>query len=182
MSKLVDDISSILNLKSLSSTPEVVQQYLTRLSEGYLTRDENNETHFCVYFAAFDPETDRVFVGHHKKSGLWLFNGGHIDKDETTRQTLRREIGEEWGNKIRMQEDSLARPELLTVTQIDSLKQTCKTHYDIWYFVWVHEDTFNPEKSKLDKEFYEARWMTLDEARKLITDPATLTAIDFLDK
>lgn len=46
MSKLADDINAILNLKDLGTTPEVVQQYLSRLSEGSLTRDENNETHF----------------------------------------------------------------------------------------------------------------------------------------
>ena len=180
--KLTAEINSIVSLREIVVTEEVRRSFIQRLSEGQLTRDENPETHFCVYFAAFDPKTDRVFIGHHKKSGFWLFNGGHIDEGETTRVTLRREIGEEWGEGIKMQEDSLARPELLTITQIDNPKVKCKTHYDIWYFVWVNEATFNPEKGKLDKEFYETRWVTLDEARKLVIDPATLIAINYLEK
>lgn len=159
---------------------EIKQEYLRRLTEGLPTRDENPQTHYCVYFAGFSPDRE-VFIGHHRKSGLWLFNGGHIDKGEIANEALVREIGEEWGAP-NMSEDAVRGPELLTITKIDNPKQTCKTHYDIWHFIRLDKDTFNPDQDKLSKEFHETRWVTLDEARELITDPSTLEAIDYLEK
>ncbi|QQG47323.1 MAG: NUDIX domain-containing protein [Candidatus Woesebacteria bacterium] len=177
--RLVTEITSIV--ETTDSVSEIKQEYLRRLTEGLLTRDENPQTHYCVYFAGFSPEDREVFIGHHKKSGLWLFNGGHIDKGETPTEALRREIGEEWGNP-NMPEDAVGKPELLTITKIDNPKQTCKTHYDIWHFIWLDKNTFNPDPEKLAKEFHETRWITLDEAKKLITDPSTLEAIEYLEK
>lgn len=182
--RLANEINNILSTE-IVVTNEVRQQYLQRLAEGKPTRDENPQTHFCVYFAGFDPKTSEVFVGHHKKSGLWLFNGGHIDEGETPTEALFREIGEEWGDAktIGLPEDAVGRPELLTITEMDNpTKQTCRRHYDIWHFVWADRNTFRPDQEKLDKEFHETRWVTLDEARKLVTDPSTLEAIDYLEK
>jgi 8-oxo-dGTP pyrophosphatase MutT (NUDIX family) len=182
--RLVNEINNIFSTE-VSVTEEVRKAYLQRLTEGQLTRDENPQTHFCVYFAGFSPETNEVFIGHHKKSGLWLFNGGHIDEGETPTEALFREIGEEWGDvkQIGLPEDAVGKPELLTITEIDNpTKQKCRRHYDIWHFVWADKNTFRPDQSKLDKEFHETRWVSLDEAKSLITDPSTLEAIDHLDK
>lgn len=44
--------------------------FLERAQQGAPTRDENPQTHFCVYFAAYDPVAQKVFIGHHKKSGF----------------------------------------------------------------------------------------------------------------
>lgn len=182
--RLATEINNILSTE-IEVVDAVRQEYLRRLGEGNYTRDEDPKTHFCVYFAGFDPKTDEVFIGHHKKSGLWLFNGGHIDQGETPREALFREIGEEWGEieRLGLPEDAVGKPELLTITEIDNpTKQTCTRHYDIWHFVWADRNSFRPDQEKLDKEFHETRWVTLDEARELITDHSTLEAISYLDK
>lgn len=154
------------------------RQFAERLdADPNLTRDENPYTHFCVYFAAYDPESKQVFVGHHKKSRLWLFNGGHIDKGETLQKALEREIGEEWG--LEMKAEDIGEPQLLTITEINNpTKQTCTKHYDIWYFVPVDKKSFIPDKNLLAKEFYTTNWMTPEEARAVITDLSTLEAIN----
>lgn len=159
---------------------EVTEKFLQRIPEGNLTRDENPYTHFCVYFAAFDPSKRNVFVGHHKKSGLWLFNGGHIDKGEDLSSALEREIGEEWGIKIPL--ENIGRPLLLTITEIPpNQKQICQTHYDIWYFVPSSKDAVKFNQELLAKEFFETRWLTIQDARTLITDPSTLKALVLLE-
>ncbi|QQG43410.1 MAG: NUDIX domain-containing protein [Candidatus Daviesbacteria bacterium] len=161
--------------------PEVTERYLQRISEGNLTRDENPYTHFCVYFAAFDPHKKSVFVGHHKKSGLWLFNGGHIDRGEGISDALVRESGEEWGVKIPIED--VKRPLLLTITQIPAnQKQICKTHYDIWCFVPSDEDTARFNQDLLAKEFFETRWLSIPNARSRITDLSTLKALALLEQ
>lgn len=163
-----------------TATNQDRQAFLKRLSQGKLTRDENPETHFCVYFAGVDTGNKQVFLGHHKKSNLWLFNGGHIDQVETPEQAVLREIGEEWGVPLTLNDLSALR--LLTVTNIvDSSKIICKVHYDIWFFAPLAVDAFRPDKKLLQTEFYENKWLTLKEARVKAVDPNTLLALDFIE-
>ena len=152
------------------------EEFLRRIGEGKLTRDENPVTHFGVYFAGFDPAAGEVLVGRHKKSDLWLFNGGHIDRGETLGETLAREMSEEWGF-VHSAAKTLE-PSLLTITEITNDRQACRRHYDIWYFVSVNKTSFSPNEAKLAKEFHEIKWAVFAEARKLITDSNTLMALD----
>lgn len=159
----------------------IAQEFISRASEGQLARDENPYTHFCVYFAGFDPAGRKVFIGHHKKSGLWLFNGGHMDEGETPEESLDREMGEEWGLKVGLNE--IGEPKLLTITPINNpTKQKCTSHYDIWYFVPLSESGFKPDQDLLATEFHTTGWKTINDARALITDPNTLKAIDEFEK
>lgn len=144
--------------------------------------DEDPISHLCAFFPAYDPNTKKVFIGRHIRSGIWLFNGGHVDKGETLTEALEREINEEWGPQIRIRK--IEEPSLLTITAIQKKmkNRACKTHYDIWSFVEVNERTFNPEEKKLKEEFYETRWLNPDEAKKRITDPNTRKALEVLEK
>lgn len=160
---------------------EVGREFFRRLEKGKLTRDENPVSHYCVYFAAYDPKAREVFIGHHKKSGLWLFNGGHIDEGESPAETLVREAMEEWGQEWKAEE--VPNPSLLTITEIDiSTKQTCRRHYDIWYLLPVNRSTFEVDGDKLAKEFHETGWKSIGEVRTLITDPNTLEAVDVIEE
>ena len=122
----------------------------------------------------------QLFIGHHIKSGLWLFNGGHIDAGETAEQTLLREMGEEWGLQIAL--DDTGEPQLLTITEIRKpVNYPCKRHYDIWYFVPVDQHTFAPDPPLLAKEFHRIEWLSPAQARKRITDPNTLQAVTLIE-
>lgn len=168
----------IKNLNNTSSYDEaVIRAFHKRLNRGRLTRDEDDKTHFCVYFLAYDPKAKEVFVGLHKKSGLWLFTGGHIDKGETLEKAVVREVWEEWGQKMAL--SNIDKPALLTITEINNpTKQTCTRHYDIWYFFKVDKDNFVVDNNKLIKEFHEISWKGFSDAGKLIIDPSTLKALD----
>lgn len=158
---------------------EMVKRFLVRIREGELTKEENPKSHFCAYFAAYDPVAKKVFIGHHKKSGLWLFNGGHIDGDETIKESLIREIGEEWG--LDGSKFEINPPTFFTITEIDNpTKQPCNFHYDIWCFVKIDKNKFKPSDANLSEEFHEYGWKDLEEARKLATGN-TLDAIDFIE-
>lgn len=178
MQNLATELKDLL--RDYFSGNELADKFLQRIEEGSLTRDENPKSHFCAYFAAFDPQAKEVFIGHHKKAGLWLFNGGHIDEGETIRETVMREIGEEWG--LDGQDFEIKAPALLTITEINNpTKQPCNFHYDLWCFISVNKGTFNPVETKLMGEFHEAGWKSLEEARSLIKDKSTLQAIDFVE-
>jgi len=167
--------------EQVAGEDEIKTKFSNRAEEDALTRDENPTTHFCVYFAAYDPENQQVFIGHHKKSGLWLFNGGHIDEGEMPIEALEREVREEWGENIQLK--GSYEPSLLTITEINNpTKQKCRFHYDIWYFIPLNKDTFAPEESLLEKEFHQTGWKALPEARQLIKDTNTLLALDEIEK
>lgn len=176
--KLVQEIRKLLS--DILSNEEVILKFKKNLAGGKLTRDENPENHFCAYFAACDYKSKQFFVGHHIKSGLWLFNGGHIDKNETLRETVAREIDEEWGLDIN--DLKVEAPALLTTTEINNpTKQKCRLHLDIWHFIDVDKNKFKPDPLKLAEEFHSVEWIGLERARQLITDKSTLSAIDFIE-
>lgn len=179
MSNTIENIIKLI--ESIDVEDGVKQKFLRRINEGSLTREENQGNHFCVYFAAIDLIAKKVFIGHHIKSGLWLFNGGHMDKGESPIETAKREISEEWGQNINILDDYL--PTFLTITKINNpIKQKCKCHYDVWNFIKVNKNTFLPDKDSLNAEFSETGWKNIQEARELIIDPNTLLALKKIEE
>lgn len=156
--------------------PQASKHYLERLTEGNpLTRDEGGLFHFCVYFLPYNPKAKQIFIVHHKKSGLWLSPGGHIDKGELLLNALNREIGEELGIKNFFAE--LPQPFLITVTPIDNPAQpSCKEHLDIWFLVETDGSNFNVDP----QEFHSTKWVSLDEAAKILTDKNNLKALELI--
>jgi len=79
---------------------EVREDFQVLLESGKYIREEDAKKHFSVYFLPYNPKTKQVFIVHHKKSGLWLSPGGHIDSGESPLDTLKREVREEVGLEI----------------------------------------------------------------------------------
>jgi len=175
MSTIYEQVKSVIDA-SICKNEAVFNRYLERIERGKFSRDENGESHFCVYFLPYNSATNKIFIVDHKKSGLWLAPGGHIDKNETLLQTLNREINEELGvmNKI---QDSV-RPFLLTITLIDRPPHPCREHLCIWFRFESDGLDFKIDLS----EFYETKWVTIEEARKIVTDPATIEGLDKMEQ
>ncbi len=171
---LAEQIKQIAN-DFIEKEPQVAKRYLARLEENNeLTRDENNPSHFCIYFLPYNSKTKQFFITHHKKSGLWLCPGGHINKGELLLDALNREIKEELGVANYFPE--LSKPFLITTTPINNPIQPCKEHLDIWFLLETDGSNFNVDP----QEFHSTKWMTLDEARKIVTDKANLKAFDVI--
>lgn len=168
-------IAKILN-GSICDSPETFNAYTQRMKEGAPTRDENPKSHFCVYFLPYNSKNRNVLIVHHKKSGLWLSPGGHIDKNESLLEALNREIGEELGVKEFFEDEPL--PFLLTITQIENVVHPCKTHYDVWYLIPTDGSNFNLDPA----EFHDTKWLDIKQAKKIVGDQPNRTALEIIDK
>ena len=170
-SNLESDIGSVLDR---CCDVFVRDEFEQRLGQGGLTRDENERSHCCVYFVPFNRQMGELLIGDHKKSGLWLMPGGHIDKRESLLCALNREINEELGVA-----DFFSRsdPFLLTVTDIVGGNITCKKHFDVWHLMDTDGSDFEVDYS----EYHEVRWVSIEKARNMIIDPASLRALAVLE-
>ena len=153
---------------------DVRNEFLQRIERGRLTRDENSENHFCTGVFPFNPDTHQVFLVHHKKSGLWIAPGGHIDLGEIPSETIQREVKEELG----LNTPPLEGPFLFTVNDLHSLTQICQKHYEIWYVLLTDGKGFDIN----DREFHETRWVNFEQAKELITDQCNLFALQTLEE
>jgi 8-oxo-dGTP pyrophosphatase MutT (NUDIX family) len=173
--RLTNQIRKIL-VPSLCDKKETYRRFLRRIDEGNLVRSENEKSHFCVYFLPYNPITRKIFIVHHKKAGLWLTTGGHIEKGESVVETLIREIKEELG--LELVPEQIGNPFLLTITEINNPPQVCRAHFDIWYLIPTDGENFNLDL----EEFYESKWVSLRQARKVVTEPNHLKAFVLLEK
>ena len=152
---------------------DVVNYFEILLKHEIVTRDEGSTLHICSYFVAYNPETGKVLLSHHLKSGLWLITGGHIDPDEMPREAVVREWQEELGAEI--QDEDVQGPFFVSITPIvyNPKQPACSVHYDMWFYVESDASDFNYE----EKELGEVRWVTFEEARTLSTDGNTRKAL-----
>ena len=89
------------------------------------------DTHLVSYFILIDSLTNKLLLVDHKKAGLWLPAGGHVEPNEHPKETIKREIIEELG----VEGDFLIKdPVFLTVTE--TVGQTAG-HIDVslWYIL-----------------------------------------------
>ncbi len=85
--------------------------------------------HLVSYFILLDPSYQQVLLVDHRKSGLWLPSGGHVEPGEHPRATVEREAQEELRIAAQF---FLPDPLFLTVTQ--TVGQTAgHTDVSLWY-------------------------------------------------
>lgn len=154
--------------REVCHSAEVYESYIRRMKQDRLLRSQDPASHFCVYFLPYHPPTNEVFLVHHKKSGLWLSPGGHVEPGETLEDAVRREAMEELHVSVRR----VREPFLLTRTDIDSPTQECKSHYDVWYLLPMKKTGIVPSAT----EFTKSRWVSVQHVDTVLNDVNNLAA------
>jgi 8-oxo-dGTP pyrophosphatase MutT (NUDIX family) len=94
---IFDVISMITPFDALEENQ--IQETLAWIESGEpifrIQKPDIPNKHLVSYFLLFDEIALKVLLVDHKKSGLWLPAGGHVEIDEDPYQTVRRECLEE---------------------------------------------------------------------------------------
>lgn len=154
--QLIEDLRSVDYVNK-----SILDAFKERIAEHAFSKDENEKDHFGAFFIPYHSPTNSVYMGHHQKSGVWLLPGGHVDKDESPLQTVQREYAEELGQPLSNEPITLVNVE---ITHPRNDGYSCVTHYDYWFRIDVSQRIpYNFSQ----REYYTARWVTIEEARRL---------------
>jgi 8-oxo-dGTP pyrophosphatase MutT (NUDIX family) len=86
--------------------------------------------HLVAYFAVLDVASRKLLLVDHRKSGLWLPSGGHVEPGEDPVTTVKREAEEELSLQAVLLDDA---PVFLTVTE--TVGQGTHTDVSLWFAV-----------------------------------------------
>ena len=117
--------------------------------------------HLVVYFIPVDTANGCLLLGDHRKSGLWLPPGGHVEEGEDPHQAVIRETREELGIAAQFHpEFGGGKPFFLTVTPTNNANSHLDV--DLWFVLRAERDApLFPDA----REFKGVRWFGLDEQR-----------------
>ena len=112
--------------------------------------------HLIVYFVPVDAGGRCLLLGDHRKSGLWLPPGGHVEDGEDPREAVLREADEELG----IVAEPVDGPFFLTVTPTNGASSHLDV--DLWFVLQVPRGApLTPDP----REFKSVRWFGLDDQR-----------------
>lgn len=159
-------IEELSRFKGKSVDKNTRNRFLEKIkSTDKLTKNVNSDEHICSFFIPVNRQTGSVYLGHHIKANSWIPPGGHINELEHPVETVIREFFEELGHKIDKNKIS---PLNLSIKDIsDNPRNPCKVHYDLWYVV----DSPKTDFAFIKREYYDARWMTINEAMEVMNIP-----------
>lgn len=116
-------------------------------------------THLVSYFVVLDEDRLELLLVAHRKAGLWLPAGGHVEHEEDPWQTVVRECREELHVPAVPSRISGGRPFFLTVTPV--VDDDCShTDVSLWYVLSAARSTV---MSFDHGEFDAIRWVNPEQ-------------------
>lgn len=122
---------------------------------------------------------NKVLLHLHKKLGIWLPVGGHIDRDELPQEAALREIKEEAGLEVKLYNSDkpiemgdvkqLFCPMHILLENINQFHQ----HIDFIYFATANTFKVSPQ----DSETNNLKWFTLAEIKEFAGAPESVKAL-----
>ena len=120
-----------------------------------LDRADDPPQHLVAYFSLYDVAQQKLLLVDHKKAGLWLPSGGHVEPNEHPHVTVQREIVEELGIDAAF---LMPTPFFLTVSPTVG---TVAPHTDVSLWYLLHGDATR-EMWFDGAEFHSVAWFALD--------------------
>lgn len=165
--RLVDEIEPLDDLERRHR--DDARAWLSATSDVYrrTTSPVAPRKHLVSYFLLVDAGNDAFLLGEHRKSGLWLPSGGHVEPGEDPVETVRRECVEELGIEANFEALAGERPVFITVTQTRAAAADQHTDVSLW-FLLAHSrhEPLRPDP----REYRSVRWWGIEEFRRADPD------------
>jgi 8-oxo-dGTP pyrophosphatase MutT (NUDIX family) len=161
---------------------ETEARFVTRMAVLALkieacSRSHYTPGHFTASAFVLSPDRSELILIHHKKLGIWVQPGGHVEgTDLELESAARREVAEEVG--LRNLQPLLASGVLFDVDihAIPARKaEPQHEHFDV-RFAFVAET----RDFELSEEVIDVRWLPLADVSRTTTDRSVLRAVDKL--
>lgn len=120
--------------------------------------------HLVAYFVLFDEKAAKILLTDHRKSGLWLPAGGHVEINEDPKETARRECLEE----LNVQADFWCEDPLFLTSTVTVGLTPGHVDVSIWYILKgdiTHPYVFD------EREFKAIEWFDFDKIPYEKSDP-----------
>jgi len=145
--------------------PRIIAQFKKRIMNGPITREDDPLSHVCAFFLPIHIPSGSIFLVHHKKANDWIPPGGHLDRNESPIQTVRREFAEELSFTLTSEP---CIPFAATILPISNPRTPCRKHFDFWFLVAMRERaSFAWDK----REFHAAEWLPYRRAMRKTKQP-----------
>jgi 8-oxo-dGTP diphosphatase len=136
----------------LDSTPDIFRRIKPRTPSP----------HLVSYFLLIDHDDGGVLLVDHRKAGLWLPTGGHVEPGEHPADTVRREAREELGIEARFSPVTGEAPLFVTVTETTGGPGQ-HTDVSLWFVLArSRKQPLAPDP----REFRAALWWTRDQVER----------------
>lgn len=131
--------------------------------------------HLVSYFCVFDMSFKKILLVEHRKAGLWIPSGGHVELDEHPSRTVERECEEELGIKA-----TFLREDPIFITSTVTVGSTAgHTDVSLWYI--LRGDSSKPLQFDIE-EFSSVKWFNFDEIPFQKSDPHMRRFIDKFER
>lgn len=115
-----------------------------------------------------------VLLNHHKILDKWLHFGGHSDGEANSLNVAKREVMEESGIvDVNDLGGKIFDVDVHLIPENKSKNEPAHNHYDIRFLFITNEKNF-----KISDESLDVKWVTMKEAKKLVTNPATIRMLN----
>ena len=163
---IVDIVSSIESFDEIEEAHknDVLQWISSGAQIFRVAKPDIPNKHLVSYFVVLDHLCEKILLVDHKKAGLWVPAGGHVEVNEDPKETVRREVQEELGIEA---EFLFEDPLFISITKTVGLTAG---HMDVSLWYILKGDSC----SQLDfdqKEFHGIRWFNYHEIPYDRSDP-----------
>jgi len=144
---------------------EETKQTLAFLKNNSNCFDRSNKSGHVTAGGLVCDGKGNILLNHHKASGMWFQFGGHSDGEANSLNVAKREIMEEAGiTDLELKSNIIFDVSVQQIAYSQKRNEPEHLHYDINFLFYVKNHDF-----KISNESTEIKWVSISEAKQLIT-------------
>lgn len=163
MFNLIEELSNLIPMdKAEENNVKMVLEFLNNNTNCF---DRSNLAGHITAGGLVVDMKGSVLLNHHKKTGMWFQFGGHSDGEEDSLSVAKREIEEEAGlKKLELISNKIFDVDVQKIDYSAKKNEPEHYHYDINFLFYTSNKNY-----KVSNESTEIKWVTIEEAKKLIS-------------